>query len=56
MTQAEKNRMPLVIPGQNAAIIPQTGPMKLYIGSLHVNINEEMLRGIFEPFGSVSII
>ena len=48
--------MPLVIPGQNAAVIPQTGPMKLYIGSLHVNINEDMLRGIFEPFGSVSFV
>ena len=52
-SQAEKNRMPLIIPSQGAAIIPQTGPMKLYIGSLHVNINEEMLRGIFEPFGTV---
>ena len=30
--------------------------MKLYIGSIHVNITEGMLRGIFEPFGSVSVI
>jgi len=56
LTQAEKNRMPLVIPSQGAAIIPQSGPMKLYIGSLHVNINEDMLRGIFEPFGSIDAI
>ncbi len=48
--------MPLVIPSQGAAIIPQSGPMKLYIGSLHVNINEDMLRGIFEPFGSVRFL
>lgn len=27
------------------------GPMKLYVGSLHYNITEDMLRGIFEPFG-----
>ncbi|ESN95932.1 hypothetical protein HELRODRAFT_114532 [Helobdella robusta] len=29
------------------------GPMKLYIGSLHYNITEEMLKGIFEPFGPI---
>ena len=56
LTQAEKNRMPLMIPSSGQAVIPANGPMKLYIGSLHVNINEDMLRGIFEPFGEVSII
>ena len=30
------------------------GPKKLYVGSLHYNINESMLKGIFEPFGQVS--
>lgn len=30
------------------------GPMRLYVGSLHFNITEDMLRGIFEPFGKVS--
>lgn len=29
--------------------------MRLYVGSLHFNITEEMLRGIFEPFGKVRI-
>ena len=29
------------------------GPMRLYIGSLHFNITEEMLKGIFEPFGKI---
>jgi len=29
------------------------GPMRLYVGSLHFNITEDMLRGIFEPFGRV---
>ena len=32
------------------------GPMRLYVGSLHFNINEEMLRGIFEPFGPINSI
>jgi len=35
---------------------PEKGPMKLYIGSLHFNITEEMLRGIFEPFGRIHSI
>lgn len=30
------------------------GPMRLYVGSLHFNITEDMLRGIFEPFGRVN--
>jgi RNA recognition motif-containing protein len=37
-------------------VIPQNkaGPMRLYVGSLHFNITEDMLRGIFEPFGKVN--
>uniref|UniRef100_A0A1B6D091 RRM domain-containing protein n=1 Tax=Clastoptera arizonana TaxID=38151 RepID=A0A1B6D091_9HEMI len=53
-TQAEKNRagnsMPNIIPRG----IP--GPMRLYVGSLHFNITEDMLRGIFEPFGKINNI
>ncbi|XP_068150577.1 RNA-binding protein 39 [Drosophila tropicalis] len=53
-TQAEKNRL------QNAAPAFQpkshTGPMRLYVGSLHFNITEDMLRGIFEPFGKIDVI
>lgn len=30
--------------------------MRLYIGSLHFNITEDMLRGIFEPFGKIDSI
>ncbi|KAL3860328.1 hypothetical protein ACJMK2_010467 [Sinanodonta woodiana] len=52
-SQAEKNRMSnpttLVTKGN-------TGPMRLYVGSLHFNITEDMLRGIFEPFGKVEDI
>jgi len=64
-SQAEKNRMG----GFNASTNPDTtryaaylqkererGPTRLYIGSLHFNITQEMLRGIFEPFGSVQDI
>merc|ERR1719219_223268 len=34
----------------------EKGPMRLYVGSLHFNITEDMLRGIFEPFGSIQSI
>ncbi|XP_047486527.1 craniofacial development protein 2-like [Penaeus chinensis] len=33
-----------------------TGPMRLYVGSLHFNITEDMLRSIFEPFGKIDHI
>lgn len=51
-SQAEKNRV-----ASSAATalrgLMSSGPMRLYVGSLHFNITEEMLRGIFEPFGKV---
>ncbi|GAB0092838.1 RNA-binding protein 39 [Sergentomyia squamirostris] len=53
-TQAEKNRLanaPPPLPPKN-----HTGPMRLYVGSLHFNITEDMLRGIFEPFGKIDSI
>lgn len=50
-SQAEKNRlsMPTSIITKGTII----GPMRLYVGSLHFNITEDMLKGIFEPFGKV---
>lgn len=51
---AEKNRIGTY--GDSVAMRPEKGPMKLYIGSLHFNITEEMLRGIFEPFGRIHSI
>lgn len=48
-----------LISGLNSGINrnqPVSGPMNLYVGSLHFNINEEMLMGIFEPFGKVDKI
>lgn len=55
LTQAEKNRLPFTGP-HIPANLPQTGPIKLYVGSLHPNITEEMLQGIFEPFGPIDAI
>ncbi|KAL1491193.1 hypothetical protein ABEB36_011829 [Hypothenemus hampei] len=53
-TQAEKNRMGNAMP--NMMPKGMTGPMRLYVGSLHFNITEDMLRGIFEPFGKIENI
>ncbi|CAL1539372.1 unnamed protein product [Lymnaea stagnalis] len=50
-SQAEKNRaQPAAAPAPQK---PSEGPMRLYVGSLHFNITEDMLRGIFEPFGKI---
>ncbi|KAA0713760.1 RNA-binding protein 39 [Triplophysa tibetana] len=49
-SQAEKNRAAaMALNLQRGGI----GPMRLYVGSLHFNITEDMLRGIFEPFGKI---
>lgn len=53
-SQAEKNR--LTMPTNVVAKGQPTGPMRLYVGSLHFNITEDMLRGIFEPFGKIDDI
>lgn len=34
-------------------LMKKEGPRNLYVGSLHYNINEQMLKKIFEPFGYV---
>ncbi|XP_057291595.1 RNA-binding protein 39-like isoform X3 [Hydractinia symbiolongicarpus] len=51
-TMAEKNRFAAA----QAALVKPQGPMKLYVGSLHYNITEPMLRAIFEPFGVVESV
>ncbi|KAJ0181772.1 hypothetical protein K1T71_002494 [Dendrolimus kikuchii] len=53
-TQAEKNRVGNTLP--NLAPKTSNGPTRLYVGSLHFNITEDMLRGIFEPFGKIDNI
>lgn len=67
-SQAEKNRLATYgadaganaglggHPNSSMAATANKGPMRLYVGSLHFNITEEMLRGIFEPFGKISMI
>ncbi|XP_070814570.1 RNA-binding protein 39-like isoform X3 [Chaetodon trifascialis] len=52
-SQAEKNR---AAAAANNLQKGTSGPMRLYVGSLHFNITEEMLRGIFEPFGRIESI
>uniref|UniRef100_A0A8P4K3R7 RRM domain-containing protein n=1 Tax=Dicentrarchus labrax TaxID=13489 RepID=A0A8P4K3R7_DICLA len=49
---AEKNRAAAANNLQKGT----SGPMRLYVGSLHFNVTEEMLRGIFEPFGRIESI
>ncbi|THD19795.1 putative transcriptional coactivator caper rrm superfamily [Fasciola hepatica] len=54
-SHAEKNRVNAT-PAVPRPAQQNRGPMKLYIGSLHYNITEEMLKGIFEPFGKIDEI
>jgi len=53
-TQAEKNRLAgSNMPAMSSFAKGPNGPMRLYVGSLHFNITEDMLRSIFEPFGKI---
>ena len=53
-SQAEKNRAASTTAAAVQRGLP--GPLRLYVGSLHFNITEDMLRGIFEPFGRIDKI
>ncbi|XP_043209254.1 RNA-binding protein 39-like isoform X1 [Amphibalanus amphitrite] len=56
-SQAEKNRAAAAAAqAGNTARPNASGSMRLYVGSLHFNITEEMLKGIFEPFGKIDDI
>ncbi|XP_065915314.1 RNA-binding protein 39-like isoform X2 [Dysidea avara] len=48
-TMSEKNRVAAAAQNLKKA----EGPRKLYVGSLHYNINEIMLKAVFAPFGQV---
>ncbi|XP_050398993.1 RNA-binding protein 39 isoform X1 [Patella vulgata] len=52
-SQAEKNRTAIPTSIMTKGI---QGPMRLYVGSLHFNITEDMLKGIFQPFGKIEDI
>lgn len=54
-TQAEKNRAAAAAASASVQRA-HYGPMRLYVGSLHFNITEDMLKGIFEPFGKIEKI
>jgi len=53
-TLAERNRAANAT--QESMAKTGSGPMRLYVGSLHFNITEEMLKSIFEPFGKIDCI
>lgn len=53
LTQAEKNRLSNPLFNFTPKL---TGPMRLYVGSLHHAVSEEILREIFEPFGKIESI
>nr|XP_058967640.1 RNA-binding protein 39-like isoform X3 [Pocillopora verrucosa] len=51
-TQAEKNRAA----AEAEKLKAPPGPTRLYVGSLHFNITEQMIKAIFEPFGIVDSV
>ena len=51
-TQAEKNRAA----AEAEKLKKPQGPTRLYVGSLHFNITEPMIKAIFEPFGIVDSV
>jgi len=53
-SHAERNRIASAAAAAMKASASATGPMRLYVGSLHYNISEDMLRGIFDPFGKAT--
>ncbi|CAN8024530.1 unnamed protein product, partial [Ixodes persulcatus] len=57
-TQAERNRAAAQSASTSSSTLQRgnIGPMRLYVGSLHFNITEDMLKGIFEPFGKIDKI
>lgn len=52
-SQAEKNRLAAMASRLQKG---SGGPVRLCVGSLHCDITEGMLRGIFEPFGKIDNI
>lgn len=50
-SHAERNR--LASAAAAAMKSSNSGPMRLYVGSLHYNIDEDMLNTIFSPFGKI---
>ncbi|KAK5873187.1 hypothetical protein PBY51_013820 [Eleginops maclovinus] len=55
-SQAEKNRAAAAAAAASSLQRAAAGPARLFVGSLHCNITEDMLRAIFEPFGRIESI
>ncbi|KAJ4921355.1 hypothetical protein JOQ06_022799 [Pogonophryne albipinna] len=55
-SQAEKNRAAAAAAAASSLQRAAAGPTRLFVGSLHCNITEDMLRAIFEPFGRIETI
>lgn len=51
-TQAEKNRLA----AEAEKLKRPLGPTRIYVGSLHFNITEQMIKAIFEPFGIIDTV
>ncbi|XP_046842316.1 RNA-binding protein 39-like [Xenia sp. Carnegie-2017] len=51
-TQAEKNRLA----AEAEKLKRPLGPTRVYVGSLHFNITEQMIKAIFEPFGVIDTV
>ncbi|CAB4009583.1 RNA-binding 39-like isoform X4 [Paramuricea clavata] len=51
-TQAEKNRLA----AEAEKLKRPIGPTRIYVGSLHFNITEQMIKAIFEPFGIIDTV
>ncbi|MQL81804.1 hypothetical protein Taro_014259 [Colocasia esculenta] len=49
-SEAEKNLVQSNVSGGTALV------RKLYVGNLHFNMSEELLRQVFEPFGPVELV
>lgn len=55
-TQAEKNILPATNNASPEAKTVPSGPMRLYVGSLHFKVNEKDLAKIFGSYGPVDNI
>ena len=60
-SQAEKNRVvnqsQTFVGGTGTSVFGSTsGPMRLFVGSLHIDITEEMLENLFKPYGNLEKI
>ncbi|KAG0499717.1 hypothetical protein HPP92_003999 [Vanilla planifolia] len=52
-SEAEKN---LVQSNVGSGAAGAAGARKIYVGNLHFNITEDLLRQVFEPFGTVELV